>query len=87
VALEKVFFPEYFGFPCKFVFHRLLHTHDPSFGAGTVGQAVADVPSGLSLTPPQGTKLKKTEECLWRMVEVFTMATKQEREHVIYNGV
>jgi hypothetical protein len=42
-------FSEYLGF------HRLLHTqpHPPS-GAGTVGQTVADVPSGLSLTPPQG---------------------------------
>jgi hypothetical protein len=31
--------------------HRLLHTHHhPSSGAGTIGQTVADVPSGLSLT-------------------------------------
>jgi hypothetical protein len=27
-----------------------------SSGAGTIGQTVADVPSGLSLTPPQETK-------------------------------
>jgi hypothetical protein len=27
-----------------------------SSGAGTIGQLVADVPSGLSLTPPQETK-------------------------------
>jgi hypothetical protein len=27
-----------------------------SSGAGTIGQLVAAVPSGLSLTPPQGTK-------------------------------
>jgi hypothetical protein len=26
VALGQVFF-EYFGFPCQFSFHRLLHTH------------------------------------------------------------
>jgi hypothetical protein len=53
VALGQVF-SEYFGFPYQFSFHRLLHIHHhlPS-GAGTIGQLVADVPSGLSLTPPQ----------------------------------
>jgi hypothetical protein len=50
VALGQVF-SEYFGFPCQFSFHRLLHT-------GTIGQLVADVPSGLSLTPPQENKKK-----------------------------
>jgi hypothetical protein len=55
-AVRQVF-PEYLGFPCH-SFHRLLHTHHhlPS-EAGTIGQIVADVPSGLSLTP----KLKKTD--------------------------
>jgi hypothetical protein len=43
----------HFGFPCQFSFHRLLHTHHLSSGAGTIGQLVADVPSGLSLTPPR----------------------------------
>jgi hypothetical protein len=53
VALEKVF-SEDFGFPCQFSFHRLLHIHHHlSSGAGTIGQLVTDVPSGLSLTPPQ----------------------------------
>jgi hypothetical protein len=52
VALEQVFF-EYFGFPCQFSFQRLLHTHHLSSGAGKIGQLVADVPSGLSLTPPK----------------------------------
>jgi hypothetical protein len=51
VALWQVF-SEYFGFPCQFSSHRMLHTHLSS-GAGTIGQTVADVPSGLSLTPPQ----------------------------------
>jgi hypothetical protein len=51
VALRQVF-PEYFGFPCQFSFQRLLHTHLSS-GAGRIGQLVADVPSGFSLTPPQ----------------------------------
>jgi hypothetical protein len=52
-------FTEYFGFPSQFSFHRLLHTHHLSSGAGTVGQLVADVPSGLSLTPPQETEKTK----------------------------
>jgi hypothetical protein len=34
----------------------MLHTHHPSSWVGTVGQLVADVPSGLSLTSPQETK-------------------------------
>jgi hypothetical protein len=55
VALGQVF-SEYFGFPCQFSFHRLLHIHHLSFGAGTIGEIEADVPSGLSLTPPQETK-------------------------------
>jgi hypothetical protein len=53
VVLRQVF-SENCGFPCPFSFHRLLHTHHLSSGAGTIGQTVADVPSGLSLTPPQG---------------------------------
>jgi hypothetical protein len=58
VALGQVF-SEYFGFPCQFSFHRLLHIHHHHHhhpGAGTVGQLVADVPSGLILTQPQETK-------------------------------
>jgi hypothetical protein len=46
-----VFVSEYFGFLSQFSLHRLLHTHLSS-GAGTIGQLVADVPSGLSVTPP-----------------------------------
>jgi hypothetical protein len=55
VALGQVS-SEYFGFPCQFSFHRLPHTNQPSSGASTIGQMVADVPSGLSLTQPQETK-------------------------------
>jgi hypothetical protein len=51
MAMGQVFF-QYFGFPCQFSFHRLLHTHHLSSVAGKIGQLVADVPSGLSLTPP-----------------------------------
>jgi hypothetical protein len=28
----------YFGFPCQFAFHQLLHTHHVSSGASKVGQ-------------------------------------------------
>jgi hypothetical protein len=57
VALGQIS-SEYFGFPCQFSFHRMLHSHHLSSGAGTVGQIAADVPSGLGLTPPQD--IKKT---------------------------
>jgi hypothetical protein len=60
MALGQVF-SEFFDFPCQFAFYRLLHTHLSS-GAGTIGQKVADVPSGLSLNPPQETK-KKIKNC------------------------
>jgi hypothetical protein len=43
-------FSEYFGFPCQFAFHLFLHNHHLSSGAGTIGQRVVAVPSGLSLT-------------------------------------
>jgi hypothetical protein len=53
VALGQVF-SKYFSFPCQFSFHRLLYIHHHlSSGAGTIGQLVADVPSGNSLTPPR----------------------------------
>jgi hypothetical protein len=55
VALGQVFI-EYFGFFCQFSFHRLLHIHHLSSGAGTIGQLVADAPNGLNLTPPQEKK-------------------------------
>jgi hypothetical protein len=62
MALGHVF-SEYFGFPCQSSFHQLLHNHHMSSGAGTIGQLVADVPSGLSLTPNQETKKK-----VWRRI-------------------
>jgi hypothetical protein len=56
VALGQVF-SDYFDFPCQFLFHRMLHIHHHlSSGPGTIGQIEADVPSRLSLTPPQETK-------------------------------
>jgi hypothetical protein len=57
VALGQVL-SEYFGFSCHFLFHRLLHTHHLPTRAGAIGQLVANVPSGLSLTPPQEIKKK-----------------------------
>jgi hypothetical protein len=51
VALGQVF-SKYFGFPCQFSFHWLLHTHHHLLSkAGTKGQILADIPSGLNLTP------------------------------------
>jgi hypothetical protein len=52
VTLGQVF-SEYFCFPRQFSFHWLLHTHHLSSGAGTIGQLMPEVPSWLSLTPPQ----------------------------------
>jgi hypothetical protein len=53
-------FSEYFGFPYQFLFHRLFHIYRLriSSGAVTIGQLMADVPSGLSFTPLQDSKLK-----------------------------
>jgi hypothetical protein len=48
VALGQVF-SEYFGFPCQFAFHRLLHNHLSS-GVGTVGQKWPQYEVG-SVTP------------------------------------
>jgi hypothetical protein len=50
-------FSDCFGFICQ-SFNRMPHILHPLFGAGTIGQFVADVPSGFSLTPPQETKNK-----------------------------
>jgi hypothetical protein len=55
-VLDKVALGQAFGFPCQLSFHRLIHTHLSS-GAGTIGQLMADVPSGLS--HPTAKKLKK----------------------------
>jgi hypothetical protein len=62
VALRQVF-SKYLGFPCKFWFHWLLHIHHYlSSGAGTIVQLAPDVPSWLSLIPPQEPK-KKVVQC------------------------
>jgi hypothetical protein len=47
-------FTEYFGFPCQFAFHRLLHIHHHlSSWAGAIGQTLPAVKSGPSLTPSE----------------------------------
>jgi hypothetical protein len=46
---------KYFGFPCQFSVHQMLHSH-LSFGAGIRGSLVAGVPSQLNLTPPHTVK-------------------------------
>jgi hypothetical protein len=63
VALGQVF-SEYFGFPCQHPIHQLPHNHHLSSGAGTIGQILADVPSGLSLTLPRETKKKNVHSDL-----------------------
>jgi hypothetical protein len=54
IALTKVFY-QYFAFPCQFSFRRMLHTDKSSItrGGGVIGQLMAGVPSGFSLTPLQ----------------------------------
>jgi hypothetical protein len=53
VALVPVF-SEYFGFPCQFSFHRLLHTyhhhHHHHLSSGWYNSPVADIPSGLTVS-------------------------------------
>jgi hypothetical protein len=67
VVLGQVF-SEYFGFPCQFSFHRVLYTHHLSSVAGAIFQLVADVPSGLSLTPSQETYKKVIGEHWFKTV-------------------
>jgi hypothetical protein len=58
VALGQVF-SKYLGLPRQFSFPQVLYNHLSS-GAGTIGQLVVDLPSGISLNPPQETKKIKS---------------------------
>jgi hypothetical protein len=73
VALGQVF-SEHLGFPCQFSFHRVLHTHYLSSGAGTLGQILADVQSGLSLTPtPRNKRTKLDRLADWPSVVIHSL--------------
>jgi hypothetical protein len=65
-------------FPCQFLFHRLLHTHHPSSGVGTIGQLVADVPIGL--TPPQETKKRKKETVIFIETVLDTTHSPEQKD-------
>jgi hypothetical protein len=66
-------FSEYFGFPCQLSFHLLFQAHHHlSSGTGTVGQVVAHVPSGLSLTRPQKLK-KKVKNAINYLVQMVNL--------------
>jgi hypothetical protein len=56
MALGQIF-SKYFGFPCQSSFHQMFHIH-LSPGIGAVGQLVADLPIGLSLTAHNEIKKK-----------------------------
>jgi hypothetical protein len=76
VVLGQVF-SGYFGFPCQFSFHRLPHDHQRhlSSGVGTISQIVADVPSGLSLTPTQENKKRVKVRLSLCLIKHQTMKT------------
>jgi hypothetical protein len=69
VALGQVF-SKYFCFPCQFSFHRLLHTHHLPPRAGTIGQLVAGIPSGHSLTSSQ--EIKKNRLSVPQVISMFS---------------
>jgi hypothetical protein len=78
VALGQIF-SKHFGFPCQSSFHQLLQDHHHlSSGASTIGQTVAAVPSGLSLTPLRIKKNKKPWllHGLWDCYEYSATAVK-----------
>jgi hypothetical protein len=72
---------EYFGFPCQFSFHLLLHTHHLLSGADTVARIVTDIPSGLSRTPPQ--EAKETTAYLTAVVRFSARARDFSQLHSV----
>jgi hypothetical protein len=82
VAMGEVFF-KYFGFPYQLSFHQMFHTHLSS-GAGTTGQLVADVPSGLSLNQHNEiNKKKRTTEwtVFWVVMPCIRRVPDFSEEH------
>jgi hypothetical protein len=82
MALGQVF-SKHFGFLCQFEFHWLLHNHHHlTSGAGTIGQTVAAVPSGLSLSPWE----KKTRKVTLKLTNItqanFSLWRKQHQHEL-----
>jgi hypothetical protein len=72
----KVGFLRVLRFPLPILIPRLLHIHyHVRSGAGTVGKLVAGVRSGLSLTPPQETKLKNYCDLKSVMIYITALVT------------
>jgi hypothetical protein len=65
VALGQIF-SEYFGFPCQSSFHRLLHNHHRSSGAGTIGQQWLTYQVD-SVSPHPEKPTKPSRSCMMRM--------------------
>jgi hypothetical protein len=75
MALGQVF-SKYFGFPCQFSFHHLLHTHHrQSPWADTIGQLVAGVPNGLVSSDP------KEKENTYIPASICVIHTDNEQEY------
>jgi hypothetical protein len=75
VALGQVY-TGYFGFPCQFSSHRLLHIHHHlSSGASPIGQTVADVPSGVTLNQTHEIKKEK------KTVNISVITSSDDKFH------
>jgi hypothetical protein len=78
VALGQIF-SEYFRFPSQFLFHRLLHIHHLSPGAGTIGRLVADVRSRLKSHPnPRNFKKKTKAKFTWTLISSAICLSKRK---------
>jgi hypothetical protein len=74
VALGQVF-SEYFGFPCQFSFHQILHHHNHP-GQATIGQSVTAVPSGPSWNPPPTKRITKKSQLSFLCIAVQPVQLK-----------
>jgi hypothetical protein len=77
VALGQ-FPPNILVSPANFQFtncYTLIIIYHP--GLGTIGQTMADVPSGLSLTPPKETKKNPRQDDVNRRVSQDFVVTKK----------
>jgi hypothetical protein len=77
----------YFGFPCQLSFHLLLHIHHHLLpGAGTISKLVADVRSGLNVTPPQETKKQKKKKNIYIYIYIYETDWKESYVHTNFNA-